>query len=631
MSSETRGSRRKFVIGALIIVLLGAVFVVWQRSGREDSGDGVIPAGGTVSAEVAMYQKLCKGKEAAEKGRHAEALALFEEIVRNSTNASYKWDADIQAALAMGNLKQTQDAVKRLDRIIAACPLPEEIPNAQLIKAEVLSSDGQHELAIRLLDELVSAHTDLWSRMCEEALVFKAGVHQQLGQIGLTRATLDRISLDYPGAEDIRRQWADKHAELLTDKHRLAQEDRIKKTVAEKGAILLDKIAEGDTKLSASRLYIVTESLVVSDKTRLWMEPGTEIQFGVRGGFVVKGKFEALGSSDKRITMTSLGGDPDRDWWAGIQFAPAGKDSTCLLDSCRIAGAEIALETLGGTAEVSNCVFDRCGRVTIKVGKGSNVSVKSCQIEQARRVGIEAERTSTLTMQDCRITDAVSHGLFLQETAPKTRIQRATVERCGRHGILLRGQCSPAILDCRISGNRVNGIAAIEGASPIVVKTVCDGNGENGIHIRDKARLQVESSALTGNKRNGLLAEGRCPGRISANRMERNGEHGLVLRLDCTPEVTHNLFAGNGRLGVLLQNSQPALLRDNAFEKNGAAGLRNEGPGRVQAAGNWWAATDEQKVSAAIEDQADDAKWGGVDYAPWLRSPPGLPTSTEAK
>lgn len=622
MSSKPSGNRNQFVIGVVVILLLGAGFVVWQRSGVR-SGEPVAdqPGGGTTVPEVAIYQRLCKGKELAGEGRHAEALAVFEEVVRESTNASYKWDADIQAALAIANLKQIPDALKRLDRIIAECPLPEELPSAQMAKAEVLSLEGRSEAAIQILDELVRTHTDVWPRICEEALVAKAAAHQRFGQTGLTRVTLDRIILDYPGSEDAQRSWAEKQVKSLTDKHQAAQAERVRKMTAE-NAILLDKIGNGETVLTASRPYVITDLLTVADGATLRMEPGVRIQFGVCGGIAVEGRIEATGTPERQITMEPLGGDPDRDWWLGIRYQPAEHGSVCRLSHCRMAGAETALETTGGAAELSDCVFDRCGRVSIKVGKGSRVAMRSCNIEQARRVGVEAESSSVLVMDECVIKAATSHGLMLQGTGKETRIHRTKISDCGRDGILLRNRCSPVISDCQLQGNLVNGIEALDGASPVVTATVCTENGKHGILVKDKVQLSVESCAFVGNRHSGFVAEGRCSGRITSNRMDRNEEHGLVLRLDCDPEVTLNSFAGNGQLGVLLQNSQPAVFKNNAFEKNGTAALRNEGPGRIRAGENWWGTADEKGIKTAIQDRTVNGEWGEIDYAPWLSSPP---------
>lgn len=620
MFSKPSRNVRRFAVGVIVILLLSAGFLVWRRSGIEPENPVADSSGDKQSEQVAIYQKLCEGKRVAEEGRYAEALAIFEAIVRESTNASYKWNADIQAALAMANLKQVPDALKRLDRIIAECPLPEEIPDAQMVKAEVYSLGGQHEVAIQILDELVRTHTDIWPRICEEALVAKAGKHQQLGQKGLTRATLDRLILDYPGSEDVQRTWAEKQVKSVTEKHQAAQAERVKKMTAE-NAILLDKIGDGETTLTAPRLYLVIDLLRVAEGAILRIEPGVEMQFGVRGGILIEGRMEAIGLPNKQITMSPLGGDPDRDWWFGIRYQAAGAESSCRFSHCRMAGAEIALETTGGAAELTNCLFDRCGRATIKVGKGSRVAMTSCQIEQARRVGVEAERLSILMMDECGIITAASHGLLLQGTGKGTRIQRTKISDCGRNGIFLSDRCSPIITDCQVQGNRVNGIEAIDGASPVVTETVCRENGTNGIVVKDRAQLSVESCAFLGNKHSGFVAEGRCSGRITSNRMERNGEHGLVLRLDCDPEVALNVFAENGQLGVLLRSSQPTVFKDNAFERNGAAALRNEGPGKIQAAGNWWGTAEEKSVRAAIQDRTANGDWGEIDYAPWLSSP----------
>lgn len=626
MSSKPGGNRNQFIIGVIVILLLGAGFVVWQRSGVRSEKPIADQPGGTTVPEVAIYQKLCKGKELAGEGRHAEALAVFEEVIRESTNASYRWDADIQAALAMANLKQIPDALKRLDRIIAECPLPEDLPNAQMAKAEVFSLDGQGEVAIRILDELVRTHTDIWPRICEEALVAKAAAHQRFGQIGLTRVTLDRIILDYPGSEDTQRSWAEKQVKSLTDKHQAAQAERVGKMTAE-NAVLLDKIGAGETTLTASRPYVVTDLLAVAEGATLRMEPGVRIHFGVRGGIVVKGRIEATGTSERPIIMEPLDGDPDRDWWFGIRYQPAEAGSTCRFSHCRMAGAETALETMGGAAELSDCVFDRCGRVSVKVGKGGRLAMRACKIEQARRVGVEAESSSVLVMDECQITAATSHGLLLQGTGKETRIHRTSINACGRNGIFLRNRCSPVISECRLQSNLVNGIEAIDEASPIVTATACKENGKHGMLVKDKSQLSVASCAFVGNKHSGFVAEGRCSGRITSNRMDGNEEHGLVLRLDCDPEVTLNSFAGNRRLGVLLQNAQPAVFKNNAFEKNGTAALRNEGPGGIQAGGNWWGTADEKGVKAVIQDQTVNGEWGDVDYAPWLSSSPvsGIP------
>jgi tetratricopeptide (TPR) repeat protein len=626
MALQSKKNGKAFAISVVLIIAAAVVFALWQQA--KWRGDKSPAAGDSATGEaagpMAIYRRLCEGKELAEKGQYAEALPVFEEIAHGASSPSYKWDAEIQAADAIAHLGRHSEALARLDRIIKECPLDEEAVNAQLVKGQAVALAGKPEEALVLLEKLVADHTDRWSSFCEEALVEKAAIYHRLGRPGLVRATFARIIADYPGPEGLRRSWAEKQTKGLTEAQRKSQEPRIAESLANKRLSPITHLNPGTTSLAAGNgPYLITGQLRVDNGQVLQIEAGTELRFGVLGQLSVEGRLEVLGAQDRPVLMLPLGDDPAKDWWSGLEVSQRGpSQNPCRLSHCRVLGAAIGLEVRAGSVEMDNCTVDRCQEVSVVAGRGSRLMMTSCQVVGGYRIGVEAQSGSRLQMDACRVVNVITHGISLQEVAEGSRIRQCRIENCGRTAMLSRGRCAPSVENCEIQGSRDNGIDAIEGASPVILSTRLEKNGGIGIHIRERSEAVIRGSSVVGNGKTGILGEARCAGEIVGNRVEANGDGGACLRLGCTTKVEQNQFIRNKGVGLLLQNSQPASVQGNQFSENSEAALRNEGPNAIQADSNWWGSANEADIARVVQDRQDNPAWGEVQFRPWLSEPP---------
>ena len=624
---ERRRKTRTWLAGLVLLVFAGglAAFLAWESRGRSGTRRAALSLPDEAVAHMAVYERLCGGKKLAGEGKHAEALAIFEELVRTEGGSDFGWDADIQAAASMGCLGQHEDSLSRLDRIVANCPLEEEVCKARMAKAEVLSLAGEHDAAVRLYNELIKANTNKQPRMCEEALIGMTVVYARTEQPGLVRAALDWLITDYPGAEDTRRRWAQGKVASLRSKTGERQSATIGQLLAEKKATRIDDLGAGiSTWTAEGGPYLVVDPLVIQPGAVLRIEAGTVVRFGVSGGLEIAGVLELKGTADGPVSLVPLSDDPSKDWWVGIKLQTDKGQTASRLAYCRVVGAEIGVDISRGRVEMDHCRFDRCGRVSVKAAPGTQLDMSRCEIEGGHRIGVECGRDSHLAMTDCRISDLTTHGVLLEEVADGSFIRRTGIEQCGWDGLLVRGRCSPMIDECKVLGNGGNGVRATEGASPTVLNTRVARNSAAGINLEGRWNAVIRGSTIADNSGGGVVAEVRCNGEIMGNRIEGNESVGMNLRLGCTPTVTHNGFIGNKGVGLLLENSRPETLRNNQFIANSEAALRNEGSATVQAAQNWWGTTSESEIAEMIQDKDSNPDWGEVEFKPWLAAPPAM-------
>jgi parallel beta-helix repeat protein len=290
-----------------------------------------------------------------------------------------------------------------------------------------------------------------------------------------------------------------------------------------------------------------------------------------------------------------------------------------------VAGAEIGLRAAKSRVELEDCTFAECGKTSLSVAGGAEVSMKRCAVEDGHRIGVECSPGSALHMTDSRVTNLTTYGVVLKEVANTSFVRASQIERCGWDGVLVRGRCSPTIDGCEIRGNGRHGVQGVEGGSLNVVNTRVADNTGAGIRLQERWDGTLDSNTISGNCSGGIVAEIRCGGKIVRNQIESNNKMGAYLRLDCTPSVVGNQFIRNKGVGLHLENSRPKTIQDNQFIANESAALRHEGGGSIDVSGNWWGTADEQAIARMIEDQDDNPSWGRAKFQPFLSKPPTTP------
>ena len=583
-------------------------------------------------AAMAVFQRLSAGKALAEEGKYTEALAIFEEIVRTASGTRYAWDAEIQAASALAGLKRFKEAQTRFDRILATCKIEEIEPQAKIAKADALSQAGEHESAIKLLEELMVTYAESVPLICEHTLGTMIVIYKRTGQFGLMRAALARIIEDYPGTEDFKGRSAQRDTAALLDQMETAQKPVVEKLLADKKLVAPAKLAAGQNTWKAGEgPYLVAQPLTVGADQTLTIEAGTTVRFAVRAGLRVQGRLEIAGTREKPVVLAPLSDDPTRDWWSGIELKAESGSGESRLAGCRILGADLAVAIQSGKATLDNCRIDCGGRVSVQVGRNAQLDLLNSQISGGYRQGLECERGSVLRMTGCQVVGLATGGVSLREVADQSSIKDTRIEKCGMDGIWVRGGGRPTIENCQIVGNARHGVLSIEGASPSVLDSQIRDNVGAGVYLKERWSAVLRGNTVTANRAGGIRAEVRCNGEITANRIEENVLFGLSLSLDCAPSISGNVVGKNRGTGLLLQNSQPKKLEGNQFIGNANGGLRNEGTGTVRAAGNWWGSDSESEVAKQIQSRASDPALGEVEFRPWLQTAPGTPATAPGR
>ena len=607
--------RRLLIFIGLAVIFVGVamIFVDTDMYPRKETP---LPSSINLDTRFDIYQKLAEAKTLAGDGKHAEALASFDQLSQNAAGTRYGWNADIFAASSLGHLGQFDTAVARLDRAIAECPLEDQVPLARVIKADVTSMAGRHDEALQMIDPLVDEYVESHPSVSVKALFNIYRIYDRQGHHGMSWAALERICEEYPGAEDSHKRAAEHVLSYLEESVREQQRDMTKQLIDQGTLRHITKLDEGTVTWTAEHgPYLITHNLVVDPGTQLTIHAGTEVRFGSDGGLSVEGTMDAIGTEQQPIRFISLNDDPDREWWNGVQVTAA--DATIRLHHCQIEGATVAIAVEEGKVELDRCKIARCGGVSVHASRKARLQMANCDVIKSRRVGIKCDDGAVVQIQDCRIGDAKSHGVVLKEVGDSSFL-RTSIKGSGRNGMRIRGDSDPIIKECLIQDNSVYGIECIDGASPKILASVIANNGSTGIRLQRWDSL-IQNSEITGNHVGGIYADARCQGQIDGNTVQDNESFGVHLRLACSTAITSNRVIGNHGTGLWLeQGSVPNQMSNNQFSDNTNAALRNESNTAVDAGGNWWGTTNRDQIAQRVQDQHDNPEWGLVTLDPLL-------------
>jgi len=165
--------------------------------------------------------------------------------------------------------------------------------------------------------------------------------------------------------------------------------------------------------------YIIEDTVIVSERSSLLIEPGTIIKSS-GGGLVVKGGLIANGSKNQIITFLSVkdvgedvGESVLENAWKGILFDSVKGDKN-LLAFCRIKDAAIGAEIKSSSPEIRNCEFVK-NNIGIKIiGGFSNPQIEECIIHDSKSEGIKIIDGARVSIKDNRIKNN-NAGLFIQD------------------------------------------------------------------------------------------------------------------------------------------------------------------------------------------------------------------------
>jgi len=309
--------------------------------------------------------------------------------------------------------------------------------------------------------------------------------------------------------------------------------------------------------------------LEIAPQATVTVAPGTTVRFrpterGEEGILLVRGRLQAVGSRERKITFTSDEINPSPGDWQGIVILDSGKKN--LLEWCRIEAATTGVEA-----------------------RFSDVTVRETDVARCR-TGL-ALRSSAALVTGGGITD------------------------CGTGLISSLGDTD--VTGARFSGNR-RGIALSGGSLFLSASEVTTSEG-SAVEATG-ARLRLEGSRFARNGAGVVVTE--CRGDLVGNRIDENRTVGLDLA-GSPLRVTGNRLAGNGEGGVVIR-SGGGTLWDNSLGGNGGFELINAGPEDVVAPDNWWGSADPGGVRGRIREGCGAGPCGKVIYLP-IRTTPLVP------
>jgi parallel beta-helix repeat protein len=302
--------------------------------------------------------------------------------------------------------------------------------------------------------------------------------------------------------------------------------------------------------------------LTVAPEVTLEIRPGTVVRFtrfdsngdGIgEHEIFIQGRLRAVGTAEAPIRFASAEPQPSAGDWGAINMMASEADN--LLEHCVVEHAYRGFHAHFAKAVLRDCQFRR--------------NVRGVQFQE-----------STVAIEACRIGDNINGIQFRDST-----VALARSDVTGNYWGVRCVQSEFILSDCRVEGNLVN-----------------------GVNLRDSA-LRASGNRIAGNRK-GLYLQ-RSRGTVEGNLLLDNSEHGIFLE-ESEVEVRRNRLGGNGRAGVKCLGGR-IRLRENHLAGNGEYALINDGPGAVDARGNWWGTADAGRIAAAVRDGADRAGLGPVD------------------
>ena len=323
--------------------------------------------------------------------------------------------------------------------------------------------------------------------------------------------------------------------------------------------------------------------------SRLIILPGTVVEFtrkdsngdGIgENGLQIQGQLIAKGTPEQPIIFRSGAQEPHLGDWDAINIL-GGDLAQNLLEYCRIEDAYRGLHFHFSNVAVNHLVLRNNYR-------GAQFQESLVQVNGSsffgNKSGIQA-RDSEVTFTNNEVFDNLNGANFfrLDLTADHNTFGNNLWD-----GLRVR-ESSARVSTNLLAGNRM-GLLISDATTGSFSGNVLSGNLEAGLSIRDTAEVSVTGNAVTG-----------------------NGITGISLR-DTGAVISKNLIAGNGERGVGVSSFSGSFTANN-LTANGKYAVGLEGPGDLEAGGNWWGNSD---LAREIYDRHDEPGLGEVQV--WLAS-----------
>ncbi|MCX7982312.1 MAG: DUF799 family lipoprotein [Syntrophales bacterium] len=222
---------------------------------------------------------------------------------------------------------------------------------------------------------------------------------------------------------------------------------------------------ESDTTwYSGASPYVLEGVVVIKDKARLTIEPGTEI-VSSDGGLVVEGSLLAAGDREHIISWDAIREDGT---WQGITFHNV-REKENILSYNRIRRAQTALTVRASSPRIEHCEIALNKTGVVVVGAFSQPQITNCSIHRNGLYGI----------------DISDHA--------RPKITENIIEANGATGIRIVSG-SPEVKGNRIVGNKETGITLETGVPLVQGNNIMDNKPFNAIGPSGKEVLDAREN-----------------------------------------------------------------------------------------------------------------------------------------
>jgi parallel beta-helix repeat protein len=510
---------------------------------------------------------------------------------------------------ALRRLGRHAESLGVIEEALRLCPPAESevVTQIRIERALTLTALGKWEQGVPEL-EAVEAEAEAAAEAANapavnghRARLAQAKLYDTVGRPGLTRGVYERISERHAGPEKYWQKEANSKLEALL--RNLSPEPREKAPPENAKAKPGPAPAAGKEPTvwtAAGGPYLIEKTFAVPAGATLEIGPGTRVvaaegaKIEVRGRLIAKG-----GDGDARILFVPLTGRMDAYSWDGIEFAGGAPNAGSALAGCRIESARTGVAVTDGSPTLENCEITRCGRAAVSVRKGSP------------------------RLANCRLEGNLGMGVEVRGKDAKPELTGCTLSGNRLEGLLAADGAAPALTDATVSGNRGDGLAYSAAAGGrLAGKSVVEGNALNGLRIDNKCAPAVEGATVRRNGRNGLavhqgrpvirgatVAENKAAGLVydfdAAGVLEGctitgNAGGGIVLKGGAgAVQVRKNRVTGH-KVGILVAGDSRPVLDGNDLSGNAEAALANDTGHTLDAPNHYWGAADEAAVRKLI-------------------------------
>jgi parallel beta-helix repeat protein len=339
---------------------------------------------------------------------------------------------------------------------------------------------------------------------------------------------------------------------------------------------------------SARRLVVPDEFATVRDALRaanagetVFLKPGTyheaiDLKSGVR----------LLGEGMDKVTLQFDGSKSVITVKDCCDVTICGLTARHMTTSRR-NGGNAGMVVDNSTVVIAQCRIAEAAGTGMEIANKANATINSCTIENNGARGIEVKKGSTVVMHACEIAHNPVYGV-----------------------VLIGGQTSGTVRDCRISGSKFAGLAFWFGATgtaqgndvqsndvgievgsqldvvpgiepqgtgegPVLLKNRCHGNKSAGIQIQTSIQARAEQNLCEENAGSGIVVCRKgAPAALDRNRCLNNGKHGILVYGEGTAALIGNECAENHSDGIYINQTRREIkVEGNSCRANQGAGI----------------------------------------------------------